>query len=58
MAGLVGPGQFMPIAEKLGLMAGIGSWVVEQVVQQARRWRVRRSNWSTVRTARARPTAS
>ena len=38
--GLVGPGQFMPIAEKLGLMAGIGSWVVEQVVQQARRWRV------------------
>ncbi len=37
--GAVGPGQFLPIAEELGLMAGIGEWVFERVVEQVSSWR-------------------
>lgn len=38
--GLVLPGEFLPIAEDTGLIAGIGFWVVEEVTRQLRRWLV------------------
>ncbi len=37
--GFIGPGQFLPVAEELGLMASIGEWMFEKVIEQAARWR-------------------
>ena len=37
--GLVGPAQFIPLAEETGLIIGIGDWVLEQAAQQAVAWR-------------------
>jgi len=36
--GLVPPGQFIPLAEELGLIAGIGDWVLHQACADAARW--------------------
>ena len=36
--GLVPPGEFIPIAEDSGLIAGIDAWVLEQACAQMRRW--------------------
>jgi diguanylate cyclase (GGDEF)-like protein len=37
--GLIAPGQFLPAAERSGLIRPITTWVVEQACAQAARWR-------------------
>ncbi len=37
--GIVPPGEFIPVAEELGLIEAIGDWVLDQVARQQRRWR-------------------
>jgi len=37
--GIVPPGEFIPIAEELGLIEAIGDWVIDQVAAQQRAWR-------------------
>ncbi len=36
---MIPPGEFIPLAEELGLIETIGEWVVNEVVYQARAWR-------------------
>jgi diguanylate cyclase (GGDEF)-like protein len=36
--GVIQPLQFIPLAEQLGLIGGIGRWVLQDACQQARRW--------------------
>ncbi len=35
---MVPPGEFIPLAEELGLIEAIGDWVVKEIVYQARAW--------------------
>ncbi len=37
--GIVPPGEFIPLAEELGLIEAIGEWVVEDLARQAAAWR-------------------
>jgi diguanylate cyclase (GGDEF)-like protein/PAS domain S-box-containing protein len=37
--GIVPPGEFIPLAEELGLIEAIGDWVIDQVAGQQRAWR-------------------
>jgi diguanylate cyclase (GGDEF)-like protein/PAS domain S-box-containing protein len=37
--GLVQPGDFIPLAEEMGLIEAIGDWVVEELSRQAAAWR-------------------
>ena len=37
-AGLVPPSDFLPLAEKLGLMGRIGDWVIREACRTAARW--------------------
>ena len=37
--GLVPPGEFIPLAEEMGLIEVIGDWVVEEVARQDAEWR-------------------
>ncbi|MEP7033230.1 MAG: EAL domain-containing protein [Actinomycetota bacterium] len=37
--GLVPPGEFIPLAEEMGLIETIGDWVVEEVARQDQVWR-------------------
>ena len=37
--GLVPPGDFIPLAEEMGLIEAIGDWVVEELSRQAAAWR-------------------
>jgi diguanylate cyclase (GGDEF)-like protein/PAS domain S-box-containing protein len=37
--GLVPPGEFIPLAEEMGLIEAIGDWVVEELCAQEERWR-------------------
>lgn len=39
--GLVSPGVFIPIAERHGLIAAVGQWVMEEAARQAGEWRDR-----------------
>jgi diguanylate cyclase (GGDEF)-like protein len=36
--GLVPPGEFVPLAEQTGLIAGIGAWVLDTALSQAAEW--------------------
>ncbi|HEX8100179.1 MAG TPA: EAL domain-containing protein [Actinomycetota bacterium] len=36
--GLIGPGEFVPLAEELGLITAIGEWVLGEVLEQCRIW--------------------
>ena len=37
--GLVPPGEFIPLAEEMGLIEAIGDWVVEEIARQDEAWR-------------------
>lgn len=38
-AGLISPGEFVPAAERNGMIGEIGAWVIERAVAQLARWR-------------------
>jgi diguanylate cyclase (GGDEF)-like protein/PAS domain S-box-containing protein len=37
--GIVPPGEFIPLAEEMGLIEAIGHWVIDEVARQDREWR-------------------
>jgi diguanylate cyclase (GGDEF)-like protein/PAS domain S-box-containing protein len=37
--GIVPPGEFIPLAEEMGLIGAIGDWVIEELASQHQRWR-------------------
>jgi diguanylate cyclase (GGDEF)-like protein/PAS domain S-box-containing protein len=41
--GLVGPAEFVPLAEETGLIVPLGSWVLEQAATQAAHWQLHSS---------------
>ena len=46
--GLVSPGRFVPVAEETGLIARIGSWVLEEACATSRRWNERYANGTPI----------
>ncbi|MFN3354877.1 MAG: putative bifunctional diguanylate cyclase/phosphodiesterase [Pseudomonas sp.] len=38
MLGLVSPGEFIPLAERTGSMAGLTQWVIEEAIRQMGEW--------------------
>lgn len=47
--GLVSPQDFIPLAEKTGLIIGIGAWVIDTACRQIRDWLA--AGWSDIRVA-------
>jgi diguanylate cyclase (GGDEF)-like protein/PAS domain S-box-containing protein len=42
--GVIGPQQFIPLAERTGLIVPIGTWVLQEACRHAQRWTERRPN--------------
>ncbi len=36
--GMVSPGEFIPVAERFGLIGALGNWVIDEACLQIRRW--------------------
>jgi EAL domain-containing protein (putative c-di-GMP-specific phosphodiesterase class I) len=45
--GFFSPAEFIPVAEKSGLIVEIGEWVVVEVNRQLKQWQMR-SDWPSV----------
>jgi diguanylate cyclase (GGDEF)-like protein len=44
--GLLGPDQFITVAEETGLIIPLGTWVLQEACRQARRFQIRDPKWS------------
>jgi diguanylate cyclase (GGDEF)-like protein len=44
--GLLGPDQFINVAEETGLIIPLGTWVLQEACRQARRFQIRDPKWS------------
>ncbi len=42
--GVIGPTQFIPLAERTGLIVPIGAWVLQEACRNAKRWREKNPN--------------
>ncbi|MGW3624892.1 putative bifunctional diguanylate cyclase/phosphodiesterase [Streptomyces sp. NPDC000880] len=47
--GVLGPDQFIPLAEHTGLIVPLGRWVLQEAVRQARYWQERHSDGGPLR---------
>jgi len=45
LRGLLGPGEFIPLAEARGLMVPLGRWVLRQALRQLAEWQARLPDW-------------
>ena len=46
--GLLGPAQFMPLAEESNLIVGIGGWVLDESTRRLAQWRTRLASADTI----------